>query len=110
MAERSIRTIKDLMYRQLDNSDETQWTKVLPKALTIYNYKMQHRITKHTPNDARQKKNELEVKLIMEMHRSKKRKYPEVNVGDTVRIFKKKEKLIKREFRHGLKLSTQLSV
>lgn len=95
VAERSIRTIKDLMYRQLDNSEETQWTKVLPKALTIYNYKMQHRITKHTPNDARQKKNELEVKLNMEMHRSKKRKYPEVHVGDTIRIFKKKDKFDK---------------
>jgi hypothetical protein len=46
-------------------------------------------------NDARQKKNELEVKLNMEMHRSKKRKYPEVHVGDTIRIFKKKDKFNK---------------
>ena len=57
VAERSIRTIKDLIYRRIDNSDQTQWTAVLPNALTIYNYKMPHRSTKFTPADARQKKN-----------------------------------------------------
>ena len=95
VAERAIRTIKDLIYRRIDNSDETQWTAVLPNALTIYNYKMQHRTTKFTPADARQNKNQLDVKLNMEMHRVQKRKYPEINVGDTVRIYKKKNKFDK---------------
>ena len=76
VAERSIRTIKDLIYRRIDNSDQTQWTAVLPNALTIYNYKMQHRATKFTPADARQNKNQLDVKLNMELHRVQKRKYP----------------------------------
>ena len=63
VSEISIRTIKDLMYRQIDSTDppkgapplggETQWTKLLPKALTIYNYKMKHRTTKFTPAEAR---------------------------------------------------------
>ena len=95
VAERAIRTIKDLIYRRIDNSDETQWTAVLPNALTIYNYKMQHRTTKFTPADARQNKNQLDVKLNMEMHRVQKRKYPDINVGDTVRIYKKKDKFDK---------------
>ena len=95
VAERSIRTIKDLIYRQIDNSNETQWTKVLPKVLMIYNYKMQHRITKHTPNEARYDKNKLDVKLNMEMHATRKRLYPDINVGDNVRIFKKKNKFDK---------------
>ena len=38
VAERSIRKIKDLIYRRIDNSDQTQWTAVLPNALTNYNY------------------------------------------------------------------------
>jgi len=91
VAERSIRTIKDLIYRRTDNSDETQWTAVLPNALTIYKYKMQHRSTKFTPADARQNKNQFDVKLNMELHRVQKRKYPDINVGDTVRIYKKKQ-------------------
>ena len=31
----------------------------------------------------------------MELHRVQKRKYPEINVGDTVRIYKKKNKFDK---------------
>ena len=99
VAEISIRTIKDLIYRRIDNSDETQWTAVLPNALTTYNYKMQHRATKFTPADARQNKNQLDVKLNMELHRVQKRKYPEINVGDTVRIYKKKNKFDKERVR-----------
>ena len=95
VAERSIRTIKDLIYRQIDNSDETQWTQVLSKVLMIYNYKMQHRITKHTPNEARENKNKLDVKLNMEMQAIRKRKYPEVAINDTVRILQKKDKFDK---------------
>ena len=70
VAERSIRTIKDWIYRRIDNSDQTQWTAVLPNAPTIYNYKMPHRSTKFTPADARQNKNQLDVKLNMELHKS----------------------------------------
>ena len=95
VAERSIRTIKDLMYRQIDSTSETQWTKVLPKALTIYNYKMKHRTTKFTPAEARQNNNQLDVKLNMELHRVKQRVYPDINVGDNVRIYKKKYKFDK---------------
>ena len=95
VAERSIRTIKDLLYRRIDNSGETQWTAVLPHALTVYNYKMKHRTTTFTPADDRQTKNQLDVKLNMELHRVNKRKYPDINVGDTIRIYKKKDKFDK---------------
>ena len=57
---------------------------------------MQHRATKFTPADARQNKNQLDVKLNMELHRVQKRKYPEINVGDTVRIYKKKNNFDKK--------------
>jgi hypothetical protein len=59
VAERSIRTIKDLIYRRIDQNPDSQWTdaKILANALTNYNYRMKHRMTKMTPNNARAKKN-----------------------------------------------------
>ena len=95
VAERGIRTIKEMIYKRIENSDEKQWYKFIPQILMIYNYKMKHRITKHTPNEARQNKNLLDVKLNMEMNKVKKRKYPEINVGDSVRFYKKKDKFDK---------------
>ena len=58
VAERSIRTIKDLIYRRIEDNPESKWTdaKILANALTNYNYRMKHRMTKMTPNDARAKK------------------------------------------------------
>ena len=56
---------------------------------------MKHRTTTFTPADARQTKNQLDVKLNMELHRVNKRKYPDINVGDTIRIYKKKDKFDK---------------
>ena len=63
----------------------------MANALTNYNYRMKHRMTKMTPNDARAKKNFLEVKTNLELNRISKRKYPEINVGDSVRIYTKKK-------------------
>ena len=93
VAERSIRTIKDLIYRRIEDNPEAKWTdaKILANALTNYNYRMKHRMTKMTPNDARAKKNLLEVKTNLELNRISKRKYPEINVGDSVRIYTKKK-------------------
>ena len=90
VAERAIRTFKSLMYKLVDNNEAEQWIVVAPKALTIYNYKMVSRATNMTPNEARNPKKLLDAKLHMEMHRVKKRKYPEVKEGDRVRIYKKK--------------------
>ena len=89
VGERAIRTLKALMYKIVDNGEHQQWTQVLPNVLTLYNYKMVSRATHMTPNEARQSKNQMDVKLQMEMHRINKRKYPNVEVGDTVRIYKK---------------------
>jgi hypothetical protein len=43
-----------------------------------------------TPNEARKEKNILTVKANLEMHRVHKRKYPDINVGDRVKIYTKK--------------------
>ena len=49
-----------------------------------------------TPQDADKKENHMNVKLQMEIQRKNERIYPEVKVGDNVRIYKKK-KLFEKE-------------
>ena len=48
-------------------------------------------ITKMTPDNARQPKNRLDVKLQLELNRKSTRKYPEIKEGDKVRIYTKKK-------------------
>lgn len=97
VAERAIRTIKDLIYRRIDKSPESQWTdtNILSNSLVMYNYRMTNRNTKMTPDKARDKKNILDVKLNLELHKVNKRRYPEVKVGDNVRIYTKEKELSK---------------
>jgi transposase InsO family protein len=90
-AERAIRTIKKMIYDRLDHfKDIKQWTDVLNYVLITYNYKLKSSVTKMTPNDARKDKNILEVKNNLELHRVHKRKYPDISVGDRVKIYTKK--------------------
>ena len=43
-----------------------------------------------TPKEAMKPSNQLSVKLNLELKRKHSRKYPEINVGDQVKLFKKK--------------------
>jgi hypothetical protein len=92
-AERAIRTIKNLIYKRLEKNSDSNWydVKILANALVNYNYRMINSITKMTPDNARQPKNRLDVKLQLELHRKSKRKYPEIKEGDKVRIYTKKK-------------------
>jgi hypothetical protein len=54
----------------------------LPKALTTYNYMMKSRTHGTTPNEAREQKNHLDIKMNLEAGAVKKRKYPAISVGD----------------------------
>jgi hypothetical protein len=65
--------------------------------LDVYNKQMVSSATGMTPVEARKKENTLQVKVNLEMKRNKSRKYPELNVGDTVRIFFKKRTQNKKE-------------
>jgi hypothetical protein len=97
VAERAVRTIKDLIYRRLEKNPNMKWyeTKILANSLVMYNYKMVSSATGFTPNEARQKKNELQVKLKLELNRKTTRKYPPIEVNDKVRLYKKKGKFDK---------------
>ena len=61
----------------------------------MYNYKMVSSATGFTPNNAREKKNELDVRLKLELGWKTTRKYPPIKVNDKVRIYKKKGKFDK---------------
>ena len=94
--ERAIRTFKDLLTRRIENkeiepgevwyNDNTLYA-IFPK----YNLRMVHRTIGLTPNDATKSKNESHVRTMLEINASRKRKYPDIKVGDRVKMNKKKK-------------------
>ena len=61
VAERSIRTIKDQIYKRVENTGES-WNDLLYQVILTQNKKNIDSSTKMTPDDARKKTNELNVK------------------------------------------------
>ena len=58
-----------------------------------------------TPNEARKKHNNFHVKLNLELKAKFTRKYPTITVGDSVKVFKKKDKLDKERVSNWTKES-----
>lgn len=58
--------------------------------MLTYNDKTKHSSTKMTPKEGRLKRNEYAVKLNLELRALKNRTYPEINVGDEVKVMRKK--------------------
>ena len=100
LAERTIRTLKGMIYSRIqsakarDNEDK-RWVDVLFQALTTYNRIDKHSTIKMTPDEATKPKNHLQVKINLELKRVHSRLYPDIHVGDYVRIRQKKDKLDK---------------
>ena len=100
VVERAIRTIKHMVYTRIEtakkkNDEEKRWVDVLYPVLLTYNVKLKHSATNMTPSEARKPINELVVKTNLEMKRVRKRLYPDIEVGDYVRLYRKKDKLDK---------------
>ena len=93
--ERFIRTLKDKMLKRLEYDKTKDFKQILFEVLLTYNNKDVHSSTGLTPNEARKDENRLQVKLTLEMHRISKRTYPDLNINDKVKIYKKKEKFDK---------------
>jgi len=89
VAERQIRTMKDMIYKRLEGTDKNWW-EVVDQVLITYNYKMEHSVTRHTPGEARKPTNQVAVKFQLELKRRQSRKYPAIDVGNKVRIMRKK--------------------
>ena len=89
-AERAIRTIKGMIYKRVEHTKQ-KWVDVLYSVLLTYNVKTKSSITGMTPHDAKKPGNQLDVGSHLEIHRIHKRKYPNISVGDWVRLLKKKK-------------------
>ena len=103
-AERAIRTFKDLMTRRLEGPDNkgVRWyDQVRLSVLMKYNQKMVNRTIGMTPDEATLKKNEAQVSTMLEINATRKRKYPDLKVGDKVKLYKKKINLTKKGFLFG---------
>ena len=89
VCERFIRTLKNGINNRIEGTDKT-WKDVLFEVLLTYNNKDVHNSTGLTPAEAKLDKNRLQTKMNLELHRISKRKYPNVEVGDKVKLYKKK--------------------
>lgn len=94
VAERGIRTFKDALYKRIDNnkgSKSSQWTDYIYEILLTYNSKLQHNTTGMTPDKALNDNNRFDVWLNTFLKSKQERKYTEINIGDKVKIYRKKK-------------------
>ena len=91
VAERQIRTFKNMIYKRLEapKNEGKQWFDLLDPVLVTYNRQRVHSSTQMTPHEARQNNNQQSVKFNLELKRQHGRKYPEISVGDIVKVYKK---------------------
>ena len=75
--------------------ENIQWNDYIFEIVLTYNNKDKHSTIGMTPKEGAMKKNELEVKSNIALQSASKRKYPELDVGDKVKIYRKKDKLDK---------------
>ena len=94
-AERFIRTFKDKLFRRVENDEKKgknniQWTDYILEIMLTYNNKDKHSATGMTPNEAKKEKNELRAKVNVASKAKKERLYPELMIGNKIKIIRKK--------------------
>ena len=107
-AEAFIRTFKNMLFKRVENDEKRQkeniqWIDYITEIMLTYNEKLVHSAIQMTPKEARQPKNEIKAKLNMSMRARKSRVYPELEVGDEVKIMRKKAITEKERTSHWLK-------
>ena len=107
-SERFIRTFKDKLFKRVETDekkgkDNIQSTDYILEIMLTYNNKDVHSATGQTPNEARKKKNEYKSVLNVSVKAKKEKMYPELNVGDKVKILRKKAITEKERTSHFLK-------
>ena len=111
-AERFIRSFKDMLFKRVEADEKKgkaniQWTDYIFEILLTYNNKNVHSTTKFTPSEVKKPQNEFEVKLNISLQAKKSRVYPEIEVGDSVKIMRKKDISEKERTSHWLKTPKQ---
>ena len=107
-AERFIRTFKDKLFKRVENDEKKgtkniQWIDYITKILLTCNNKDFHSATGLTPNEARKERNDFKAKLNVSVKAKKERMYPTLEVGDKVKIMRKKAITEKERTSHWLK-------
>jgi hypothetical protein len=99
VVERFIRTFKTMTWRRIrapaqkrivGKTPVKKWSDYINDVIETYNNTL-HTSVGMTPNEASKKQNTLQAKVNQEMHRKKSRQYPEIKVGDYVKIYTKKK-------------------
>ena len=90
VVERFNRTFKSMTWKRLkaDKTGKKTWMDYIFDVVTVYNA-TEHTSTGMTPIQAKEAKNTLQVKVNLELRRHKTRTYPDIHVGDKVKIFYK---------------------
>ena len=94
-AERFIRTFKDMLFKRIEadekkGKENLQWIDYILEIILTYNDKMVYSATNMTPSKARKNENEFRTRMNVSMKARKDRIYPELKVGDKVKIMRKK--------------------
>ena len=98
IVERAIRTVKDMLYKRLEHDSSRPWYgDLLQQVVFVYNFMRSHTTLGMSPNEARKPKNEAEVRGNLYKKAKHNRIYPNIEIGDMVRIYKKKDKLSKQQ-------------
>ena len=79
-----------MLYKRIEANDDKDWTHYIKTVLNNYNNKNIHSVTGFTPNYARLAKYRLRVLYNLKIKAKANRKYPKIDVGDKVRVFRKK--------------------
>ena len=109
-SERFIRTFKDKLFKRIEADEkkgkkDIDWRDYILEIMLTYNNKDIHSSIGQTPNEARKKKNEYKSVLNVSVKAKKEKMYPELNVGDKVKILRKKAITEKERTSHFLKAS-----
>ena len=107
-AERFIRTYKDMLFKRVEADEKKgkaniQWVDYNLEIMLTYNDKMKHSATGMTPKEARKDKNKFRAMLNVASKAKKERIYPTLEVGDKVKIMRKKAITEKERTSHWLK-------
>lgn len=95
-----------LTEKSSDPKNNIQWHTLIPVILAVYNGKNKHAATGLTPNDAAKPSNELDAKLSMELRANRGKKFPPLEVGDSVRVIRKKKAVGDKEYMGNFRSGT----
>ena len=107
-AEVAIKTFKLQLYKRVEADEKKgkkhiDWSDYIFEILLTYNNKMKHSTIGMTPVEARKKENEFNVKLNISAKAVRNRTSPDVEIGDEVKLARKKGITEKQQSSHWLK-------